>query len=266
MRTFREHYYYNRAQQLIERINVAGIKKVVGQVGNAAKRFGDVAGQVGDVAGQVRTAADNVGGAVKAIRGIGAQPQQGVKPEVVELANALSKLSPQDQELVYQMMKTDGNINEGLLDTVKRIGNAVLDAGQMGLTAAGMIPVVGNVADAANAGISLARGDLTGAGLNAAAALGPAGYVANIAKAGRFLGKAAKAGVKGAGSAIQKGAAGIGAKLKAAGSALKSPKVKQVTDVMSKMTDEEQEAMVQTLSGNEQGQPGVTSGTPAAPV
>jgi len=51
------------------------------------------------------------------------------------------------------------------------LGLEWLDWVQGGLDVAGFIPVVGVVADVANAGISAARGDLTGAGINLVAAI-----------------------------------------------------------------------------------------------
>lgn len=50
-----------------------------------------------------------------------------------------------------------------------------LDVVQVGLDVAGMIPAVGNFADVANAGISLARGNYVEAGLNLMAAIPGAG-------------------------------------------------------------------------------------------
>ena len=58
----------------------------------------------------------------------------------------------------------------------------VLDGVQIGLDIVGMIPAVGNIADLANAGISVGRGDYTGAALSMAAAIPGAGLVAGGAK------------------------------------------------------------------------------------
>ncbi len=63
--------------------------------------------------------------------------------------------------------------------------DSVLDAVQMGLDVVGLIPGIGEVADAANAIISLARGDYVGAALSAAAMIPFAGWGATAGKAGR---------------------------------------------------------------------------------
>lgn len=70
-------------------------------------------------------------------------------------------------------------------------GGGWLDGLQLGLDVIGLVPVFGNAADVLNAGISLARGDLIGAGASLAAAAPGAGQgvgLANIARraAGRL--------------------------------------------------------------------------------
>jgi hypothetical protein len=59
------------------------------------------------------------------------------------------------------------------------------DLGHMGLDVVGMIPVVGEAADLANAGWYAAEGDMVNAGLSAAAAVPGAGNVATAAKWGK---------------------------------------------------------------------------------
>ena len=57
-----------------------------------------------------------------------------------------------------------------------------LDALQFALDALGLVPVVGNLADLLNAGISYARGDKLGAGLSLASAISVVGLVGKAAK------------------------------------------------------------------------------------
>jgi RHS repeat-associated protein len=64
-----------------------------------------------------------------------------------------------------------------------------LDDLQLGLDIAGLVPVIGEVADAANALLSLGRGDYKGAALSAAAMLSVGGQAATAAKLGRQAAK-----------------------------------------------------------------------------
>jgi len=57
-----------------------------------------------------------------------------------------------------------------------------LDGVQLALDVVGMIPCVGEIADLANAGISLARGDYAGAALSLAACVPFAGWAATGTK------------------------------------------------------------------------------------
>lgn len=66
----------------------------------------------------------------------------------------------------------------------------ILDAVQMGLDVIGLIPIVGELADVANAGISLSRGDYAGAALSLLSAIPFAGYAGTAAKVGRHGAKA----------------------------------------------------------------------------
>ncbi|WP_427885160.1 putative adhesin [Kribbella sp. GL6] len=86
-----------------------------------------------------------------------------------------------------------GNIKQNwkdFLDTVKHhkadIGHAILDG-------IGLIPVVGEVADLANAGWYAAEGDYVNAALSAASAIPVAGYAATAAKATKYANKGLKA-------------------------------------------------------------------------
>jgi len=64
-------------------------------------------------------------------------------------------------------------------------GDKVLDSLQSGLDVVGLIPGVGEIADLANAGISLARGDYAGAALSAVAAIPFVGWLGTAGKAAR---------------------------------------------------------------------------------
>ncbi|MGU2293290.1 hypothetical protein ACSEQ4_30865 [Pseudomonas aeruginosa] len=70
-------------------------------------------------------------------------------------------------------------------------GDKILDGLQLGLDAVGLIPVVGEIADLANAGISLARGDYAGAALSLLSAIPFAGWLGTAGKVGRRGAKAA---------------------------------------------------------------------------
>ena len=65
------------------------------------------------------------------------------------------------------------------------MGTQILDGLQLGLDVVGLIPGLGEIADLANAGVSLARGDYVGAALSLAAMVPFAGWAATGAKAGR---------------------------------------------------------------------------------
>lgn len=64
-------------------------------------------------------------------------------------------------------------------------GDKILDGLQLGLDVVGLIPVVGEIADLTNAGISLARGDYAGAALSAVAAIPFVGWLGTAGKAAR---------------------------------------------------------------------------------
>ncbi|WP_052723797.1 contractile injection system protein, VgrG/Pvc8 family [Paenibacillus wulumuqiensis] len=103
----------------------------------------------------------------------------------------------------------------------KSFWEKALDVTQIALDVVGLIPGVGEVADLANAGISLARGDYVGAALSAAAAIPFAGWAATGAKATRKVAKAvdAAAGGSKAAKAVKTAAKVTGA---AAGRMVKS--------------------------------------------
>ncbi|MBK4991364.1 DNA/RNA non-specific endonuclease [Pseudomonas sp. S36] len=69
-------------------------------------------------------------------------------------------------------------------------GDEILDGIQLGLDIFGLIPVVGEIADVANAGISLARGDYAGAALSLLSAIPLVGYAGTAGKVVRHTAKA----------------------------------------------------------------------------
>ena len=72
-------------------------------------------------------------------------------------------------------------------------GEQILDGIQLGLDVAGLIPVFGEIADLANAGVSAARGDYVGAGLSLLSAIPFVGYAGTAGKATRYGTKMAEA-------------------------------------------------------------------------
>lgn len=72
----------------------------------------------------------------------------------------------------------------------KAIGNKIVNGVQTALDVAGLVPGLGEVADLANAGISLVRGDMVGAGLSLAACIP---FVGSAATAGKYLKKGSDA-------------------------------------------------------------------------
>lgn len=70
-------------------------------------------------------------------------------------------------------------------------GEQMLDGLQLGLDIVGLIPVIGEFADVANAGISLSRGDYAGAALSLLSAIPFVGYLGTAGKVGRYGTKAA---------------------------------------------------------------------------
>ncbi|MFK1432506.1 hypothetical protein ACIU0H_02450 [Pseudomonas aeruginosa] len=86
-------------------------------------------------------------------------------------------------------------------------GDKILDGLQLGLDVVGLIPVVGEIADLANAGISLARGDYAGAALSLVSAIPFAGWLGTAGKVGRHGAKAAaEASAKAAKEAAERAA------------------------------------------------------------
>ncbi|CAI8844983.1 Novel toxin 15 [Pseudomonas sp. IT-P2] len=71
-------------------------------------------------------------------------------------------------------------------------GEQILDGIQLGLDVVGLIPVFGEIADLANAGVSAARGDYVGAGLSLLSAIPFVGYAGTAGKATRYGAKMAE--------------------------------------------------------------------------
>lgn len=85
-------------------------------------------------------------------------------------------------------------------------GEQILDGIQLGLDGVGLIPVVGEVADIANAVVSVVRGDYVGAGLSLLSAIPFVGYLGTAGKAARYGAKMAEASGKAAKEAAEKAA------------------------------------------------------------
>ncbi|VVN92577.1 polymorphic toxin type 15 domain-containing protein [Pseudomonas fluorescens] len=91
-------------------------------------------------------------------------------------------------------------------------GAQILDGIQLGLDVVGLVPVFGEVADIANAGVSAARGDYVGAGLSMLSAIPFVGYLGTAGKATRYGAKVAEASGKAAKEAAEKAAKEAAAK------------------------------------------------------
>lgn len=193
----------------------------------------------------IQSAIINIGGVAGAIGG--AIPQATVEPPLPtvppsvsaqepEAANAQQALST-TEAIKDSMVNTALNglpvygtmslIKEGMNATgatealgVPEERSAALDWTQFGLSIAGLVPVIGELADLANAGIYAARAGLSNdesvrndllvdAGLSAASAIPVAGYAANAVKFGKGgVRTAAQYGVGGAVSVVQGQVAG----------------------------------------------------------
>lgn len=109
----------------------------------------------------------------------------------------------------FESMITSAEADNTLIDfTEKKEGEAkgmsVSDMAHAGLAAAGMVPVVGNIADVADAGLYALEGDKVGAGLSLAAAVPGAGLGAGAVKLGK-VGKNLKSGVRAADEVAEHG-------------------------------------------------------------
>lgn len=118
-------------------------------------------------------------------------------------------------------------------------GEQVLDGIQLGLDVFGLIPVVGEAADIANAVVSLARGDYVGAGLSLLSAIPFVGYAGTAGKAARYgttmvetsgkavrgrTGGAANEATQNAAQAVEKKASEELARKQASGASIKGKK------------------------------------------
>ena len=78
-----------------------------------------------------------------------------------------------------------------ILDTLKKVGIKILDGIQFLLNLAGLIPGIGEIADAINGGIYTLRGDALNAALSFAACIPFAGWAATggkiVGKVGKFV-------------------------------------------------------------------------------
>ncbi|AWX57714.1 wall-associated protein [Brevibacillus brevis] len=130
----------------------------------------------------------------------------------------------------------------------EKSGWGFLDSLQLGLDIVGMIPVIGEVADVVNAGISVARGDYAGAAMSLAAAIPGAGTAVTAAKlttkavkATKAMSKATKA-VKAADKAL-----GVSKAVKATANAASAVKGKVVTAARNIQESMDKLAAVQKL-------------------
>ena len=103
--------------------------------------------------------------------------------------------------------------------------DTALDVAQLGIGVAGLIPVVGNVADAANVAISTARGDLVGAAIDAASmvpaagqAAGATAITARLARLTARLGSKADV-ARAVGRGVEEGVDGVAGASRASGGA-----------------------------------------------
>ncbi|MEJ3721801.1 hypothetical protein WGM54_28330, partial [Paenibacillus polymyxa] len=85
---------------------------------------------------------------------------------------------------------------EAETDAESTTGDKILDGVQIGLDVVGLIPVFGEIADVANAGISLERGDYVGAGLSLVSAIPFVGWFGTAGKAARYSTKITEASGK----------------------------------------------------------------------
>ncbi len=114
-------------------------------------------------------------------------------------------------------------------------GDEILDGLQLGLDVVGLIPVFGEFADVANAGISLARGDYAGAALSLLSAIPFVGYLGTAGKVGRYSAKAAaEASTKAAKQMADRAAKEAAEKTAKEGS---EHAIKRADDVASKSKD-----------------------------
>ena len=114
-------------------------------------------------------------------------------------------------------------------------GEQVLDGIQLGLDVVGLIPVFGEIADLANAGVSAARGDYVGAGLSLLSAIPFVGYAGTAGKAARYGTTMVEASGKAAKEATDKAAK------EAADKAAKEAAEKKAKEAATRKRDQENE-------------------------
>lgn len=118
----------------------------------------------------------------------------------------------------------------------RKIGDKILDGIQLGLDVIGLIPVVGEIADLGNAGISLGRGDPVGAGLSLLSAIPFAGWAGTAGKIGRH---GATAAVEASGKAAKEAAERAAKDKLAKEAAEKAAKEKAAKEAAQKKAKEE---------------------------
>ncbi|WP_025804399.1 hypothetical protein [Pseudomonas chlororaphis] len=124
----------------------------------------------------------------------------------------------------------------------KKIGDKILDGIQLGLDVIGLVPVVGEIADLGNAGISLGRGDTVGAGLSLLSAIPFAGWLGTAGKVGRH---GATAAVEASGKAAKEAAERAAKDKLAKEAAEKATKEKAAKEAAEKKAQEEAQKLAQ---------------------
>ncbi|WP_254612969.1 RHS repeat-associated core domain-containing protein [Brevibacillus sp. HB1.1] len=165
---------------------------------------------------------------------------QAPKIEMVGLTKApvvVEDLPQEEEEEVVEEEQEEEDSGWGFLDSL-----------QLGLDIVGMIPVIGEVADVVNAGISVARGDYAGAAMSLAAAIPGAGTAVTAAKLTTKAVKATKAMTK-ATKAVKAAdkALGVSKAVKATANAASAVKGKVVTAARNIQESMDKLAAVQKL-------------------
>jgi len=119
-------------------------------------------------------------------------PSVPTEPEIVEIGSQkrTNTNSPSSGSAVYSGMGALAHFGGGGSSSLANNTSNTLDSVQTGLDIFGMIPVIGELADFANAGLSFARGDYAGAALSIAAMVP---FVGNAATGLKYIRKASSA-------------------------------------------------------------------------
>ncbi len=184
---------------------VGVVKATVTKVASAVKRVATaVVKKVASVAAKV------VHEAVKVAKKIARAVTTAVRTVKAAVKHAVKKAVSKAKHVASSAGKAVDHAKKAVSEGVKRAGdtlNEYGDAIQLGLDVVGLVPVVGEIADGANAIIYAAKGDYANAALSAAAMIPIGGQAATAAKlgikAGNALVGAASTGGRMAGSAMR---------------------------------------------------------------